>query len=63
MIRLTKSTGFRGYTTRGNRNRAVAQLKRQGYNYFVFFKDVNAEFALNFGKADWVPAGRVYIDR
>lgn len=63
MVRLTSAPGFRGYTSRGNRNRAVTALRKRGFNYFVFFQDVRSAYALNFGVAAWVAPGTVYINR
>jgi hypothetical protein len=52
----------RGYDTRGDRNRALTHLRRWGYNYFVFYRDTKAEFALQFGNADWVKKGSFYLN-
>jgi len=48
MIQIT--TICRGYLTQGDRKRAVAQLKRLGFNHFVEYRDVAARFALCYGK-------------
>lgn len=53
----------RGYTTPANRKRAVAGLRKQGWNYFVFYYDAQSTYALQFGKANWVEPGSVYINR
>lgn len=53
---------IRGYATYADRKKAVHQLARRGYNYFVPYKDTNAEFALQYGVANWVPAGQVHVD-
>jgi hypothetical protein len=49
------SGGIRLYRTRGDRRKAVAQLKKLGCNYFVGFKDVHPTHGhgLSFGKEDW----------
>ena len=52
----------RGYDTRGDRNRAVAQLIRNGHNYFVFYRDTQADFALQYSVADWVKPGTHYLN-
>ena len=53
----------RGYTSPANRKRAIAGLRKKGWNHFVCYKDTKSEFALQFGKAAWVQPGSVYIDR
>lgn len=60
---LKSSKAYRGYSDAGNRNRAIAQLRRRGFNYFVCYRDVQSPFALNFGVATWVAPGGVYINR
>lgn len=48
MIQITSIC--RGYLTQGDRRRAIAQLKRHGYDHFVEYRDTNAQFALCYGK-------------
>jgi len=60
MKRLTKGR-IRGYESRADRKRAIAMLRRQGYNYFVCYRDTQSEFALQYAKADWVKPGQAYI--
>lgn len=48
MIRITNIT--RGYLNEGDRRRAVKQLRRRGYDYFVEYVDTAARFALCYGK-------------
>jgi len=50
----------RGYKTVGDRKRAVAMLRKYGYNYFVSFADAACSVALLYDKAQWVPAGDFY---
>lgn len=56
----------RGYTSHGNRKRAITMLRKHGFNYFVCFRDVNSEFALMYSTAEWVTVERgphgVYVD-
>lgn len=52
---------WRYYKTWADVKRARKMLIKQGWNYFVLFKDVRGP-ALEFGKADWVPEGRVHTD-
>ena len=49
------------YASESDRRRAVQQLARHGYNYFVPFRDVQG-VALQYGTANWVPAGQVHVD-
>lgn len=60
MIQIT--TMIRGYKRPGYRRIALAQLRRRGYNYFVFFRDVQSEYALQYGKAAWVKPGDYHLD-
>jgi hypothetical protein len=57
MIRVgeAKAIGCRLYRNPGDRRRAVAQLKQEGYNYFTGFRDthVTHPVGLSFGKAEW----------
>jgi hypothetical protein len=48
--------GFRLYRNTGDRRRAVAYLKKKGFNYFVGYKDTHSTHpaGLSFGQADWV---------
>lgn len=48
MIVLTQIT--RGYASRADRARAIAQLKRRGYDHFVEYRDTHAPVALCFGR-------------
>lgn len=52
----------RGYATPNARRLAIRALARAGYNYFVPYKDTQSDFALQFGVANWVPAGQVHVD-
>ncbi len=61
MKRITDQT--RGYGTAADRNRAIKALVKRGFNYFVCYRDTQAEFALLIGNADWVSAGGVYVNR
>lgn len=49
MVKLTEIT--RGYRTRADRTRAIAQLKRAGYDHFVEYRDTHAPIALCFGRS------------
>ncbi len=46
--------GVRGYNSAANRKRAIKNLVRFGYNYFVCYRDTQSEFALTFSIANWV---------
>lgn len=48
MIQITSIT--RGYLTAADRKRAIAQLRRRGYNHFVPYMDIQSKFALCYGK-------------
>jgi len=50
----------RDYKTAVDRKRAIAMLRKHGYNYFVSFKDVFYSTALLRDKANWVPASDFY---
>jgi len=52
----------RGYETPADRNRAIKQLVRRGFDYFVCYKDTAADYALQYGVKTWEP-GRVYVCR
>lgn len=58
---LVKELGVRGYASVGDRRRAIAMLRKRGFNYFVIFRDVRSEYALQIGSADWVLEGEVSI--
>ena len=49
MIQITPIT--RGYRTVADRNRAIAQLRRQGYDHFVEYRDTAAPVALCFARS------------
>ncbi len=71
MKRITDAN--RGYATVGDRNRAVSALRRKGtvtygtevlpVNYFVFYRDTQAEIALQYGHAKWVKLGDISVQR
>jgi len=50
MQRITEIT--RGYRTAADRKRAIAQLKRQGFDHFVEYRDTQAPVALCFARSD-----------
>ena len=52
----------RGYSSFSARLKAIHALARAGFNYFVPYRDVHAEFALQYGVADWVRPGSVHVD-
>lgn len=55
MIKLTQLIrGMRGYKRASDRKRAVKQLHKRGYNYFVFYTDVRTPYALQYSHASWV---------
>lgn len=58
----------RGYRTMGDLKRGIAMLRKQGYNYFVSYKEgcpkareSGQTFAIQACHADWVVTGQVYI--
>ena len=60
----------RSYHTPGDRSRAIALLRKQGFNYFVCYREgcigarnSNQIMAIQFTTAEWVMPGQVYIDR
>lgn len=58
-----RTGGVRGYHRACDREKAIIQLARRGFNYFVRFKEVNpASFALQYGWAEWVGKGAIYVD-
>lgn len=61
MKQITKCN--RGYSRHSDRERAITQLHKQGYNHFVCYKDTQAEFALQYGTANWVGPNSPYILR
>lgn len=48
MLKITDIT--RGYRTPADRNRAIAQLRKLGFDHFVRYRDTASEFALCYGK-------------
>ena len=63
---ISQSTGrryeWRGYATAADRDRAIRALTRLGFNHFVCYRDVQAEYALSAGWCDWA-IGHPYICR
>ena len=55
------NSGYRGYANSADRNRAIAQLRKQGNNYFVKYVDVQSRYALSFSWSGFVPANSVCI--
>lgn len=53
---------WRGYASAADRKRAIKQLIRKGWNHFVCYRDVQSQFALEFGKAAWVGEGAAYVN-
>ena len=57
---------IRGYSNAGDRKRAIAQLRKRGFNYFVCFREKTSDHALQFSVCEWVTKERgvngVYID-
>lgn len=53
---------IRGYETEGDRRKGVRMLLKQGFNYFVGFKDVSSNFALQYGKATWETGLPYFLD-
>jgi len=49
MVRITEIT--RGYRTHADRKRAIAQLRRAGYDHFVEYRDTAAPVALCFARS------------
>lgn len=59
----------RAYRTAGDRKRAIAMLRKHGFNYFVCYleacaraRNANQQMALQVGVADWVKPGGYYVD-
>jgi predicted RNA-binding Zn-ribbon protein involved in translation (DUF1610 family) len=50
-----------GFATALDREHAVRLLRGQGFNYFVFFRDSNFEYALQYGFATWVAPGGISV--
>jgi hypothetical protein len=64
-----KKMMIRAYRTPADRRRAVGNLRRHGYNYFVCYREAGElpintghRCALNYAKVDWLKHGRIYID-
>lgn len=55
-------SGNRVYSTPGDRRRAIAGLRREGFNHFTCYADKAGPVALMFGRADWVTAGSAYVN-
>jgi len=56
------SDTIRGYDSQAARLKAIHQLAKEGFNYFVPFVEVRSKFALQFGIANWVRPGGVHVD-
>ena len=54
--------GNRGYASPADRQRAVTELVKRGFDHFIFYKDTQSDFALSYGVKVW-GKGSVYIDR
>jgi hypothetical protein len=48
MIHITSIT--RGYNSYADRERAIKQLQKRGFDHFVRYKDTASEFALCYGR-------------
>lgn len=48
MIQITPIT--RGYARAADRERAIKQLRRRGFDHFVRYRDTAATFALCYGR-------------
>lgn len=60
----------RAYRTHGDRRRAITQLRKHGWNYFVQYLEAcprafetGQRLAIQYSVANWVQPGGVYIDR
>ena len=57
----------REYASPHDRTRAIPQLRRRGYNYFVCYKEASGGYALMFATCEWVAKELgergAYIDR
>lgn len=54
---------WRYYESHADRKRAISQLIRRGYNYFVCFADVQSPYALEYSVSEWVTEkGGVYVN-
>ena len=63
----------RGYKTAADRKRAITMLTGMPYshpgfaddgkpiNYFTCYRDVQSEFALMYGHAEWVEDGKTHV--
>jgi hypothetical protein len=49
-----------GFVTVADREAGITQLRSQGWNHFTLFNDVNARFALQYGRND---SGQLCINR
>jgi hypothetical protein len=57
MVKTTEGNdgGIRLYRNTIDRRRAMALLKKEGYNYFVGFTDANSiHVGLSYGRMNWV---------
>lgn len=82
MIQIIEETpskrpfGHRGYASAEEREEDMRALRARGINYFVCYRDTQAEFAIQYAISDWVTAenqrlygsphrtaGYVYVDR
>lgn len=63
---ISKITGrlfsHRGYQTDADRERAIKQLQRRGFNHFVCYRDVASDYALAATWSEWA-VGRPYVCR
>lgn len=55
MIKVGDGKSCRLYRSTGDRRRAVAILKKEGFNYFTGFRDTHPTHpaGLSFGKVEW----------
>lgn len=60
---------YRVYRTHADRKRAISQLRRYGWNYFVTYLEagelprrIGQTNALQFGFATWVHPGAIHVD-
>ena len=58
-----KNQLIRGYKSSRDRNIAITQLHKKGWNYFVCYVDVQSHYALLVGNADWVEPGGKHVCR
>lgn len=52
-----------GFDSREEREEGIRALTEAGWNHFVPYRDVQAEFALQYGRAEWVGPGQTYVCR